>query len=143
MPGKHVVPVRVLGSRPTSSATWKLNSLGMNAALKTDGSLIGVGFDYSGFLQLSIRFIMEVFKYYFGSYTEDTMYLKMDESSDIPFWNLYSAGGKMLTIHSSGTTDELEWRHWMAIGKILEIHRQVKLGLLEYDPYILKHRKKL
>lgn len=86
---------------------------------------------------------MEVFKYYFGSYTEDANYLKMDESGDISFWNIYSAGGKMLTIHSSGTIDELEWKDWMSIGRILEIHRQVKLGLLEYDPYILKHRKKL
>lgn len=86
---------------------------------------------------------MDIYKYYFGSYTEDTMYLKMDESNDIHFWNIYSKDGKMVAAFYQNGSSDLDWQEFMAIGKILEIHRQVKLGLLEYDPYILKHRKKL
>lgn len=83
---------------------------------------------------------MKEFVYYLSPHREDSKYLKIDESTEIPFWNIFSKDGKSVGLHNpSNDPDKIQDYDFIAIGRILEIHRQVKAGLRTYDPYVLSY----
>ncbi len=80
--------------------------------------------------------------YYFP---HSDMYVEFEEASGIHIFNVYNGDGTSSDFHSQAERSSLgEWQ-LIYVGRLIEIHKQVRAGQREYDPYALfsKYQKEL
>jgi hypothetical protein len=81
---------------------------------------------------------IQEYRYYLDHWSKK--YVKVEvilSMNRIAIYNVYTNDGKCLAMqHQNGETD-LEPHEFIEVGRILELHKQVESGKLEYDPHIL------
>lgn len=73
------------------------------------------------------------FHHMYGKYIEFTQVGEGEFES----WVVYTTDDKPVNLMSQGGTTDLTHMEFMQLGRLLEIHKQVKAGQREYDPYAL------
>lgn len=78
------------------------------------------------------------YRYYLDPWSKKYVKIEVVLSMNrMAVYNVYTDDHKCLAmVHQNGETD-LEPHEFMEVGRILELHKQVEAGTLEYDPHIL------
>lgn len=56
---------------------------------------------------------------------------------EVDVWNVYTTDDKPINLMSQAGNTDLTHMEFMQLGRIIEIHNQVKAGQREYDSYAL------
>lgn len=66
-----------------------------------------------------------------------TKYVEFETHHDVTIFNVYEADGSCSKWLPQIGKSSLEDHELISIGQIIEIHKQVKADIREYDPYVI------